>query len=277
MLIRMYRSAHSLQVMVDRLVEELLQAQNHGLKTVDYSLPENDPDRIFMLKLILLMTVGDYPAQAKLSNFLHCGSRPCHWCNMDFKWYLPGHNINFNHRTLLPPEHWMREHVDLGPRELTDNRRCLRTHVEILQQMERCDTCELPRTSKDHPSKASGIIGYCSLSRLQLFDMKEDVLPDVMHMDAGIMKLRIMQLMKGDFNPKRPPSYGNTYMVQGTEYMYTPEQMLLRERKNKDITKKFADTTKVPCILLCTSCILLCTSCILLCTSCILLCPSCIL
>jgi hypothetical protein len=72
--------------MVDRVIEELLEAQNTGLKITDYSLPEHDPDRIFKLKLILLMAVGDYPAQGKLTNFLHCGVRPCHWCNMDFNW-----------------------------------------------------------------------------------------------------------------------------------------------------------------------------------------------
>jgi hypothetical protein len=246
MLICMYRSATCLQVMVDRLVEELLQAQNQGLAMIDYSLPVNDPDRIFKLKLILLMTVGDYPAQAKLTNFLHCGKRPCHWCNMDFAWYLPGHNVNCNHRTLLPPDHWMREHVDFGRQEVTDHRRCIRSHTEILQHMEQCDSCELPRNSAAHPSKTSGVSGFCSLSLLHMFNMTKDVMPDIMHIDAGVMKLRLMQLMKGEFIPKRPPSLGNTYKVNGKEHMHTSADMVRRERKNKDITKRFQNTTKVP-------------------------------
>lgn len=244
------RSAASLQVMVDRVVEELLEAQNTGLKITDYSLPEHDPDRIFKLKLILLMAVGDYPAQGKLTNFLHCGVRPCHWCNMDFKFHLPGHNTNNNHRSLLTNHHWMREHVGFGPRVPADdpeyaNTQCQRTHTGVQEDVQVSENCGLPKTSKKHPRLQTGIDGPCSLSLLALFDMVYDVLPDLMHIDAGVFKARIMQLLKGEFFPKRPTSLGNTYKLRGEQVMYTDAEMVIRTRRNKTMTKRFHAATKV--------------------------------
>ena len=242
----MCRSAATLQVLVDRVVEELIEAQNTGLRIIDYSLPEGDPSRIFFLKLILLLAVGDYPAQGKLTNFLHCGVRPCHWCNMDFPWYLPGHNVNSNHRSILALHHWMREHVDFGERTHADNTQYMRTHAQALHDAQLSEACSLPTAHRKHPRYQTGVDGICSFSLLDLFDMVYDVLPDIMHIDAGIFKARLVQLMKGECYPKRPAMLGKTYKLNGEDILYSKAEMVLRESKNKLWAARFAAATKVP-------------------------------
>jgi hypothetical protein len=144
----------------------------------------------------------------------------------------------------------MREHVGFGPRAPADdpqyaNTQCRRTHTGVQQDVQLSENCGLPKNSKKHPRLQTGIDGSCSLSLLALFDIVYDVLPDLMHIDAGVFKARIMQLMKGEFFPKRPPSLGSTYKHKGELMMHSASEMALRRRKNILMTSRFHAATKV--------------------------------
>jgi hypothetical protein len=91
------------------LVDDLLTGQKRGYPITDHTLAEDDPDRRFWIKLILLFWIGDYPAQAKVSNMKHSGKWACHWCMQHFSQIgLVGYNLALRHRRHLSASHTAR-------------------------------------------------------------------------------------------------------------------------------------------------------------------------
>lgn len=67
--IRVLRSPKSLQPMMYRIADELYSLYHVGIRVVDYSLHQNNVDRVFILRCILLYWIGDYPGQGEVSGF----------------------------------------------------------------------------------------------------------------------------------------------------------------------------------------------------------------
>lgn len=67
------------------LVDDLLFWED-GQQVVDYSMDPADPRRIFLLHVLLLFWVGDYPGLAEATNFSHQGHHACHWCKIRGDW-----------------------------------------------------------------------------------------------------------------------------------------------------------------------------------------------
>jgi hypothetical protein len=77
---RMLRSPKSLSPMMYRIADELHHLYRVGVPIVDFSMHENNASRLFMLRCILLLWLGDYPGQGEISGFKYSGYRCCHWC-----------------------------------------------------------------------------------------------------------------------------------------------------------------------------------------------------
>ena len=46
----------------------------------DHTRSPDDPDRNFLLRVVLLFWCGDYPGLGEVTNFSHAGYNQCHWC-----------------------------------------------------------------------------------------------------------------------------------------------------------------------------------------------------
>jgi hypothetical protein len=76
------RDPKSIQCVLLVLVDELLHGQDTGFNIRDFSRHVDDPEHNFMLKVILLFFMGDYPGQGKVANMKHSGFRACHWSHV---------------------------------------------------------------------------------------------------------------------------------------------------------------------------------------------------
>lgn len=78
---RVERKPKTLQPLMHALVDDLLHWEDGGW-VVDHSADDDDPDRLFFLRCILLYWCGDYPGQGEASGFSHAASssKACHWC-----------------------------------------------------------------------------------------------------------------------------------------------------------------------------------------------------
>jgi len=68
------RAPQSLSPLMTVFANELLHLERDGIKVHD-----SQTNTDFKLKVILLFMVGDYPAQAVASGFVHQGGKACHW------------------------------------------------------------------------------------------------------------------------------------------------------------------------------------------------------
>jgi hypothetical protein len=66
---RRLRSPKCLAPMMLRIADELHMLYYVGIRAVDYSLHENNQDREFVLRCVLLFWIGDYPGQGETSGF----------------------------------------------------------------------------------------------------------------------------------------------------------------------------------------------------------------
>jgi hypothetical protein len=180
-----------------RFVDDLLAGQKRGYECVDSSRNEGDPERYFRLKVILLLWVGDYPGQAKMSGFSHAstGLRQCHWCKHRTPIYLPSRALfldNFKH---LPTYHSLRPVA-----ALLDTFEA-RTHEASLEDMAASEA--FPGTSferrerKGFPGKESGVNEWMPLNLLHLWDSVKDSAYDGMHNLENILKKHILPLIAG--------------------------------------------------------------------------------
>jgi hypothetical protein len=80
---RVERQPKTLKAMLYMLVDDLLHWQD-GDYVEDVSRELGDPERKFLLRVILLFWCGDYPAQAQVSGFMHGtpNNGMCHWCDI---------------------------------------------------------------------------------------------------------------------------------------------------------------------------------------------------
>ena len=99
-----YRKPGTLAAMMVRFVDDLLQAETVGYPMIDYSRREEDPERVFRLKVVLLYICADYPGLSEISGFGgHANSRcQCHWCMHPTPQYLPSRACFTNYRDTLP-------------------------------------------------------------------------------------------------------------------------------------------------------------------------------
>jgi hypothetical protein len=75
----------SLSPLLHVLTDDLLMWED-GQMVVDHNKAEDDPDRIFKLRAILLYWCGDYPGLGEASGFAHSGKCACHWCEVKGVW-----------------------------------------------------------------------------------------------------------------------------------------------------------------------------------------------
>jgi hypothetical protein len=66
---RVTSAPKSMQLMLLRIADELHHLYFVGIRVVDYSLHQNNVDREFILKCIILLWIGDYPGQGEISGF----------------------------------------------------------------------------------------------------------------------------------------------------------------------------------------------------------------
>jgi hypothetical protein len=69
--IRVKQESKSFDPLLTRMTDDLLEGQKTGYLINDHSRPQHS--RSFYVKLVLLCILGDYPGQAKLTNFSHAG------------------------------------------------------------------------------------------------------------------------------------------------------------------------------------------------------------
>ena len=79
---RVERKPSHLCAVMHAIVDDLL-CWEDGQVVEDHSKQENDPERWFTLRALLLYWCGDYPGQGEASGFGHSAmsSRACHWCD----------------------------------------------------------------------------------------------------------------------------------------------------------------------------------------------------
>ena len=66
---RQLRSPLSLEPMMLRVADELYGLYHTGVRIVDFSLHENNLNRVFIMRCILLYWIGDYPGLGEVSFF----------------------------------------------------------------------------------------------------------------------------------------------------------------------------------------------------------------
>lgn len=130
-----FREPRSLDGIITRIVDDLLTGQKTGYPVTDYSRDLDDPTRNFRVKMILLLWIGDYPAQAKICNMKHSGKFGCHWCMQPFDQIgLKGYNLALNQRSFLPRTHSTRTSTEFGGTVNISPPPAPRTHVKTMQQ-----------------------------------------------------------------------------------------------------------------------------------------------
>jgi hypothetical protein len=165
-------------------VDELLQGETVGFRTVDHSKDVSDPGRVFWLKVVLLYWVGDYPGIGKIANMKHAGRKGCHWCEGWFYPHSPGHNVCIHNRRNLRPDHPYRHDDRWGEPEIRGPIP-LRTKTRVEEQAREIAGMNEDATEQAKQQKQTGIDGFCMFMLLALFDVVEDMLPDMMHVTKG--------------------------------------------------------------------------------------------
>lgn len=82
--VRVDRKPKTLIPLLYALADDLLHWED-GQFIEDNTLPPSHPDRVFMLRAILLYWCGDYPGLAEVTGFKHGtpSHGMCHWCEID--------------------------------------------------------------------------------------------------------------------------------------------------------------------------------------------------
>ena len=190
---REIRAPRSLVPHFTVLCDDLLNAYQTGVKTVDYSLSEDDPKRTFMCRAILLFWTGDYPAQAMVSG-MH--SKACHWCVQESTYAPEINRVCWgNYRQHLPENHVYRNHGGFGSRE----KRPVpvpRTHEDFFVHGKANESYSGPASQA--PCKSTGIKEATPLMALPKFNVVWDILGDMMHIISGVWKRHIFCLLAGN-------------------------------------------------------------------------------
>lgn len=164
------------------IAEDLEQAQNNGVLVTDSSLPDNDPRKIFTCRSTLLYSVGDYPAQGKVSGFTHAGKAPCHWCAAQFPKCGGLHRVHCgNHRKWLSDGHAAREPGVSRAAERSPPPPA-RTNSDVIRTGTRAANWAGSKASFGRFVTQTGIKFWCPLQILDNFDMCLDFPMDMMHL-----------------------------------------------------------------------------------------------
>ena len=227
------------------LVDELLQGENEGFPTVDYSLASDAVRRHFYLHCVLLFLVGDYPGMGKMANMVHSGYSACHWCEHRFGYHSAGHNVALGNRCHLPSSSPLRVDPRFGSH-------CLfaeappplrRTHAKTVAAAREIEL--LQGSSRDAIVKATGVRGLCLFVFLFLFDIIADCLPDMMHILKDLWQHYFVPYFKGEVTPKVPQPQSTTYVRQKKTYNHSPEELQLRQQKYDKAKEVHNETLKV--------------------------------
>jgi hypothetical protein len=208
---RRVREPKNLQPYLSIITNDLYKAYAKGVKCIDATVPRNMSSRKFRCHCILLYWTGDYPALAKVSG-MH--DKCCHWCTYKSE---PAPEISRrifrDFRRYLPKDHPLRDYhggdADNSPRdaELRDPPP-LRTHEQMCADGkanevhgERVLRKEAYKNAA--PYKHTGIRTLSALRFLHLFDLKQDILPDMMHILPVIFKGHIFKMFNGSRMPAK--------------------------------------------------------------------------
>ena len=183
--------------------------------------------------MILLLWKGDYPGQGKVSGFVHAGGRACHFCEQLFKNVLPGHDVFTDTRRFMHDEAAARVDESYGAIE-TRAAPVRRTTHKACREGRASSSYSGPKSG--HPKHATGIIGWCVLSLLVLFDVIWDIPMDMMHIIKGFFQSHMMPLFKGDRRPAHLKEPAKTRKVRGEDVPFPEEEM--RERTAAHAKKK---------------------------------------
>jgi hypothetical protein len=196
------RDPQSIQCVLLLLVDELLHGQDTGFNIRDFSRPADDPAHNFMLKVILLFFMGDYPGQGKVANMLHSGFKACHWCHHYFETHSRGHNVARGTRQHLPTDDaYRRDDSFHGPPEIRDPP-ATRTSAEVCAKAD--ELAGFKGAELKRQQKACGVYGSCILRVLDMFDLIWDITGDMMHLMKAMWGARMLPMLKGNFVQAKP-------------------------------------------------------------------------
>jgi hypothetical protein len=222
------RDPTSIQPILMMLSDELLTGQDFGFNMRDFSQPLSSPTHHFKLFTILLFFMGDYPGQGKVANMKHAGSRACHWCTHPFEYHSKGHSIATKTRRHLDPEDPFRQ--DDAFTTVED-----RPQPSMRHHDETCDIAKdidgLKGAQQEKAQKQHGVYGSCFLTLLHLFNLIWDITGDMMHLMKGTWGRRIVPMLKGELDQKRPKKPLTTYSDgNGGRTPYDAPELAAREK-----------------------------------------------
>ena len=183
--------------LITYLCKRCVRARVAGVPVTDTSVRLGASGRRFLCKAVLLFWTGDYPAQAKVSG---THDKTCHWCTMKSS-HAPeiSRRCWDGFRRYLPDNHPYRRLDRFGAPELRTAPPA-RTHAGFVADAKANEAWQ--GAKKDCPYKTTGVKELSPLCYLPLFCLIWDILPDLMHIIAGIWKRHIMEILKG----KRAPA-----------------------------------------------------------------------
>jgi hypothetical protein len=203
---RIKRKTSVLTCVTTRLTDELLELYETGCWVTDHSLPLGDPLRRFLLRVILLFWIGDYPGIAEVACTMASGGNSCHWCKQFFPFYFPlNKTTHCDFRPHLPPDDSYR-HTGLVPpgnfnTTCNDPQPEPKTHQGMCEDAEDAEDYDGAFDDKAHPRFQSGVCYICPLAYLALFDMVWDFMADFMHILEGLIKRHMLEVLKGKRQP----------------------------------------------------------------------------
>jgi hypothetical protein len=238
------RDPPNVQCVLMMLVDELLTGQDTGFPMRDFSRPVGDPEHNFLLKVILLFFMGDYPGQSKIANMMHAGVRACHWCHHDFEYHSKGHNVARDTRQHLPPDNHFRTD-DSFPAHETRAAPATRTHAGVCAKAD--ELAGLAGPALERAQKACGVYGLCVLRLLYLFNVVWDITGDMMHLMKGMWHRRVMPMLKGDFKQAHPKLPETTRADgSGGQMPYTAAEMTQRMKGYDAAKLEWTKVKQVP-------------------------------
>ena len=234
----------SIQCVLLVMTDELLVGQDTGFPMRDFSRPVDDPEHYFMLKVVLLFFMGDYPGQGKVSNMKHSGAQACHWCHHDFEYHSKGHNVARATRQHLPTGHTYRQD-DSFPEPEEKPPPATRTHQGVCDKAAELEGLRGPQL--EQAQKTSGVYGACELRRLHLFNIIWDICGDMMHLMSGMWGRRVMPMFKGEFTQAYPKKPGETHADgEGGQMPYNNDEQAARTRGYDKAKHEWAKVKQVP-------------------------------
>ena len=132
----------------------------------------------------------------------HQGNKACHWCEASWPKNPAYRRHCFGgHERWLDPGNPLRTGDEVAPAD--------RTPASVARDAAASHNSFVDWKSKIHPRRASGVNSVSALSRLQLFNIVWDIMPDWMHIIKNLMLPHFVKVVKG-MRRLKPPQFVTT-------------------------------------------------------------------